>query len=346
MKNEHKSEEVVDILWAFEIYQDEDILNNKSNFYEKEEIFVIENEKNIFEWEEIKIENSSTQEFTQKNVTELKNNISTKAKQTKTKFDYFLSYSTFALKYSFTSVVIFAVLLLGTNYSAYINLAQSYFWDNSKQEWNFVASVNATKIESPEVHKKTKKERLEELSAKDSEVTNQEDKYSIKSMIAKSNSRINLNIDIVPYENRLIIPKLGKNIPLMDVKDSKASSENELNDIFMKELEGWVVRYPWSAQPWKIWNSFIFWHSSNFPWIPWKYNDVFSTLWNLKENDEVIAYYGQKQYTYVIKEKKVISPRDIDILKRDKWKAEITLMTCWPLGTTLNRLILVWELKK
>lgn len=29
---------------------------------------------------------------------------------------------------------------------------------------------------------------------------------------------INLNIEITPYENRIVIPKIGKNIPLIDVK--------------------------------------------------------------------------------------------------------------------------------
>jgi sortase A len=117
-----------------------------------------------------------------------------------------------------------------------------------------------------------------------------------------------------------------------------------LNNIFMKELEDWVVRYPWSAQPWEKWNAFIFWHSSNFPWISWEYNDVFARLWQVEEWDIVFSYYGQKKYKYRIKERKVISPNDVGVLKNDNNKKQLTLMTCWPIGTTLNRLILVWEL--
>ncbi|MBT3726804.1 sortase [bacterium] len=55
--------------------------------------------------------------------------------------------------------------------------------------------------------------------------------------------------------------------------------------------------------------------------------------------DEIIVYYNQEKYTYVIKEQNVIKPGDVSILKRDKNKKELTLMTCWPIGTTLNRLI-------
>jgi len=47
---------------------------------------------------------------------------------------------------------------------------------------------------------------------------------------------------------------------------------------------------------------------------------------------------------YKITEKKVISPGDISILERNHDKPELTLMTCWPIGTTLNRLIVTGEL--
>jgi sortase A len=66
---------------------------------------------------------------------------------------------------------------------------------------------------------------------------------------------------------------------------------------------------------------------------------VFSLLDNVGFDDEIIVYYNQKKYRYIVKEKKVIAPGDTSILERDKNKSEITLMTCWPIGTTLNRLI-------
>jgi sortase (surface protein transpeptidase) len=112
----------------------------------------------------------------------------------------------------------------------------------------------------------------------------------------------------------------------------------------MSELANWVVRYPWSGRPWEIWNSFIFWHSSNFPWIKWDYNDVFALLDNVVFWDEIIAYYNQKKYVYKVREKKIIKPGDVSILKKDTKKAEITLMTCWPVWTTLNRMVVIWEL--
>jgi sortase (surface protein transpeptidase) len=35
----------------------------------------------------------------------------------------------------------------------------------------------------------------------------------------------------------------------------------------MKELQNGVIRYPGSAKPGDEGNSFIFGHSSNFPWV-------------------------------------------------------------------------------
>lgn len=43
--------------------------------------------------------------------------------------------------------------------------------------------------------------------------------------------------DIAPYENRIIIPKLGKNIPLLDVTHDTKAKYSELHNIFMEELK-------------------------------------------------------------------------------------------------------------
>jgi len=53
-----------------------------------------------------------------------------------------------------------------------------------------------------------------------------------------------LTIDVVPFENRVIIPRIEKNIPLIDVKNKNIASLSELDKIFMKELENGIVRYP------------------------------------------------------------------------------------------------------
>lgn len=89
--------------------------------------------------------------------------------------------------------------------------------------------------------------------------------------------------DVTPYENRIIIPKIGKNIPLIDVDHDAGVSYTEMHNIFMEELKNGIVRYPGTALPGQVGNSFIFGHSSNYPWIKSEYNDVFALLDNLEK---------------------------------------------------------------
>ncbi|MCB9806957.1 hypothetical protein H6768_03625 [Candidatus Peribacteria bacterium] len=77
---------------------------------------------------------------------------------------------------------------------------------------------------------------------------------------------MSLSVNIAPYEDRIIIPKIGKNIPLVNVEHHDASSSTEWHKIFMKELENGIIKYPGSANPGEAGNSFIFGHSSNYPW--------------------------------------------------------------------------------
>lgn len=261
----------------------------------------------------------------------------------------------FFIKYIGTSSLIFAILIASTNYSAYIEIARSYLnpeaLEQNKQA--MLASVQSATIV------KTPTQNEEEVDMQniniDSDSQNTTEKiemvknktyHSMDKLINSTHNNIDMNIEIVPYENRIVIPKIWKNIPLVDVQNKTVENVKALEDIFMKELVNGIVRYPGSARPWENGNSFIFWHSSNFPWLEWKYNDVFALMDNLSFGDEIIAYYGQKKYIYKVKEKKIIKPGDTSVLKRNNNISEITLMTCWPVGTTLNRMVVVWELVK
>ncbi len=246
-----------------------------------------------------------------------------------------LSFS-FLGKYLLTSLSIFLMLMVTTNYQAYINIVNSYI---KKDE---MVAVNNSLINSVKATNITNVEKKEIKTKRANATLNN----SLKTLVNLKDEKPSLDIDITPYENRIIIPKIWKNIPLVDIKNRTVSWQSELNDIFMSELEKWVVRYPWSVKPWEIWNSFIFWHSSNFPWINWEFNDIFSTLNNVTSWDEIIIYYNQKKYVYTINQKTVISPWNVSILKWNKSKAQVMIMTCRPIWTTLNRLVVTWELKE
>lgn len=288
---------------------------------------LLELEKNLNSLDEKKLQNNYIYEII---IVEKEKNKSLNLKNT------FL----FTFKYLATSLLIFGVLLIWTNYNAYINIAKWYLfkWEIEKESKSILNSVEASNLKD-KINEKTKEETEKQEEKEDNTY------LSLKKYKKELNEKnIDLNIEITPYENRIVIPKLGKNIPLVDIKNQRVDSEHELENIFMKELENWVVRYPGSAIPGENWNTFIFGHSSNFPWMKWDYNEVFSNLNFLENWDEVIIYYWQKKFIYKIKEKKVIKPGDVSVLKRSPEKKELSIMTCWPIWTTLNRLVVIWEI--
>lgn len=149
-----------------------------------------------------------------------------------------------------------------------------------------------------------------------------------------------LQLEIPPTENRIIIPKLGKNIPIMETAGINRYSKNwdELEKDILRDLKDGVVHYPGTAQPGQKGNVVITGHSSYYPWDEGKYKDVFALLGELEENDEIIVYHDQNKYFYRVKEKREIEADDIEILQQpDEYR--LTLMTCTPLGTNLRRLI-------
>ena len=258
---------------------------------------------------------------------------------------------TFLCRYTISASLIFVVLITLTNYSAYITIAKSYLAPESikKSEVKMTQSLESAKIESKNELQKKNIIKSDETSEKQDTLDLWEKPKTyvndIRDIMGDIESEdVDLWIEVIPFVNRLIIPKIAKNIPLIDIEKWNVENFNELNNIFMDELKWWVVRYPGSAKPGQKWNAFIFGHSSNFPWMPGSYNDVFALLDRLEIWDEVISYYKGHKYTYKIKEKKVINPNDVSVLKRDTGKKELTLMTCWPIGTTYNRLLVIWEL--
>ena len=335
--------DLFDILGAIEL--PEEILNETNKIQEKKVTTTFnintkaKKEKRVKTSFVVKIQTKNNSSNTKENLTEKKENKFLKQ---------FYSSAIFGLKYITTSVAIFGVLLVSTNFSAYSTIVKSYVFknDTQKEEVSLLNSVNADQVEEKKtIHKKTKKEILKEFEEKTIKKENKVDYFNIKKIIANTSSKnIDLGINIVPYENRIVIPKIAKNIPLIDIKEKKVKSKNKLENIFMKELESGIVRYPGSARPWEKWNVFIFGHSSNYPWIAGKYNDVFARLGQLKKWDIIYSYYWQKKYKYQVISKKVIKPTDVWVLKNDKTKKELTLMTCWPIGTDLNRLIVTTKL--
>ncbi|QQS59361.1 sortase [Candidatus Peregrinibacteria bacterium] len=154
-----------------------------------------------------------------------------------------------------------------------------------------------------------------------------------------------LNIAVGPLENRIVIPKIGKNIPIVEVGPESLIDGDwkQLEKDIQEGLRDGVVHYPGTANPGQLGNVFITGHSSYYPWDSGKFKDVFALLHDLDAGDEFTIFWNQDVYHYRIYERKVVTPQETEVLHQPSDKRIATLMTCTPVGTAKNRLVLVAE---
>lgn len=99
-----------------------------------------------------------------------------------------------------------------------------------------------------------------------------------------------------------------------------------------------VVHYDSSALPGAAGNVVIFGHSSGQPWAPGNYKFVFTLLDKVRADDAVYLDYNGTRYTYKVVRSEVVAPTDVGVLQQGSGH-ELTLITCTPVGTSKNRLV-------
>lgn len=135
-------------------------------------------------------------------------------------------------------------------------------------------------------------------------------------------------------EFSLQIPKIDVDVPV--VPDVTGAD----NEAYFKALENGVAHMKGTAKPGGGSNIFIFGHSAYYESKPGNYKKIFSDLNELKDGDEIIVRYNDKNYIYTVSDKKIVKPDDTDVIKSTK-NEQLTLMTCWPIGTTKERLVII-----
>lgn len=141
----------------------------------------------------------------------------------------------------------------------------------------------------------------------------------------------------VPPEPKIIIPKIGVEAPV--VYDEERVDEAS----YQNALERGVVRLGTTADPGTKGNVVIGGHSSNNVFNAGQFKYVFVNLKRLDVGDILYLNYNAKRYTYkVTVAKKVITPQDVSVLQPTN-KPTVTLFTCDPPGTNINRLIVQAE---
>ena len=138
----------------------------------------------------------------------------------------------------------------------------------------------------------------------------------------------------VSAENKLIIPKLNVDVPLNFGVD--------INDV-MAAMNNGVVHYRIngaSAYPGEIGNFVVMGHSAGDVYSTNQYKFIFSGLERLEEGDIMYVHYNSVRYTYKMVGREIILPTEVSKLVIETDKPMMTLVTCWPLGTSQKRLLI------
>ena len=93
-----------------------------------------------------------------------------------------------------------------------------------------------------------------------------------------------------------------------------------------------------SAQFGTTGNVFLTGHSSDYPWRFDKYAAVFALTPHLKKGDAIYLQNLGRTYTYVVTSTEVVQPDQLSITNSTSTPV-LTLMTCYPIGTTQERFV-------
>ena len=136
-------------------------------------------------------------------------------------------------------------------------------------------------------------------------------------------------------EFALTIDKIGASAQIIQSVDPNNSQQ------YQYALRDGVAHARGTSLPGHGGNIFLFAHSSADLLTAERYNSVFYLMHHLEEGDQIKVWYKGQQYDYYVTEKQVVSPRDTQYLGNTYTDETLTLMTCWPPGTTFKRLIIL-----
>ena len=137
--------------------------------------------------------------------------------------------------------------------------------------------------------------------------------------------------EIIPSDANfsIIVPKIGINAAVVSAVDPAHYDE---------ALQKGVAHASTSFFPNENGAVYLFSHSTDAPWNIVRYN-VFYLMKNLEADDLVILIYKGTRYTYKLTEKRIVSPKDVSYIAPMEGKKMLILQTCWPPGSTTQRLL-------
>lgn len=137
----------------------------------------------------------------------------------------------------------------------------------------------------------------------------------------------------VSTEFGVVIEKINANAKIVESVDP--GSERE----YVAALTQGVAHAAGTNMPGEVGNMYLFSHSTDAPWNIVRFNAIFYLLRELETGDKVIIFYKDRRYDYIVFDKVIADPTDIQYLTNKYEEPVLTLQTCDPPGTLLHRLI-------
>lgn len=169
-----------------------------------------------------------------------------------------------------------------------------------------------------------------------------ESNYYIKNIFSKENNtnrevRTKPPLSPIDPSFSVLIPKIGVNAKIIPDIDPYNIDE------YKKALSVGVAHAKGTSYPDREGNIFIFAHSTSNSVDVSRYNAIFYLLEKLEMGERIYIVYKDKTYEYQVTEKKIIDPSEIQYLESNRQGNSLTLMTCWPAGTSLKRLLIIGQ---
>lgn len=131
----------------------------------------------------------------------------------------------------------------------------------------------------------------------------------------------------------LVIERINANAKIVPQVDPGVEKE------YVAALKEGIAEAKGSTNPGEPGNLFLFSHSTDAPWNITRYNAIFYLLRELETGDRVIVFYQGRRFDYIVFDKTTTAPSDISFLTNRYDRPVLTMQTCDPPGTVLNRLI-------
>lgn len=131
----------------------------------------------------------------------------------------------------------------------------------------------------------------------------------------------------------IVIEKINANAKVVANVDPASEAS------YSQALAQGVAHAAGTSFPGQKGNIYLFSHSTDAPWNIVRYNAVFYLLNKLEKGDQISLFFMGRRYDYIVFDKAIATPEETQYLTNIYPDSVLTMQTCDPPGTLLNRLI-------